>query len=168
VLIQEEDMATIDSTDFPFISEVSKEIVAQVAPEEVELFDDLAAEYYANPQPPDLAARASDDPLGFGLDAGIVAATPAVMAMVSVAFGFVWQAAVDSFKTESQDFIAHKVKELFQGKKQESAPKTLALTPAQLKEVRRLCIKEATDFGMCDKDAGQMADALAGRLAMRS
>jgi hypothetical protein len=53
-------------TDTPeskqLVIEVSRELVADIAPEELELVDELLDDYYAHPT----VHEAKDDPLGFG------------------------------------------------------------------------------------------------------
>lgn len=62
-------------------------IVARLAPDEIDLFDELAAEFFADPRPPGKPSL-RDDPCGFGADDFVVATTPAVLAVVVVTFGF--------------------------------------------------------------------------------
>ena len=50
--------------DRAFVAELSRDVIAEVAPEEIALFDQLVAEYYADPTAPDRAAQADDDALG--------------------------------------------------------------------------------------------------------
>jgi hypothetical protein len=152
-----------------FVTELSKEIVAEVAPEELALFDQLVTDYYQNPAPPDLTHRADDDALGFGLGEVLTAASPAATAMVSAVLGFVMQQAINAFHDESSDFIRSKVKGLFKrdkDKDQPSAGDALPFTRQQLKQARELALQEATRYGMEQAEAERMADALLRRLAL--
>lgn len=152
-----------DETTY-WIDEISKELVAEVAPEELDLFDELAEAYHANPNPPERTRGGGDSALGFGLDAAITAASPAAMAAVSACFGYLIQIAGDAFKDQTRDFITVQVKALF-GKKA-SAPVQLHLDPAQLARARDLAASEARRFGLSKDEADRLANALAGRLAM--
>jgi hypothetical protein len=145
------------------VDEISKELVAEVAPEELDLFEELAQEYHANPKPPQ-AARGGDDALGFGLDAAMAAASPAVMAAVTACLGFVLQVATDALKDQTKTAVQAQVKTLFAGKK--SGPAAINLTADQLARVRDLALGEARRFGLKKAEADRLADALAGRLAM--
>ncbi len=46
-----------------FAESIAQLIVAQVAPAELPIFDDLAALYFADPTPPDLSTTSYPDPL---------------------------------------------------------------------------------------------------------
>jgi hypothetical protein len=56
-------------------------IVTQVAPEELKQFSNWAAEFFANPVPPDLTSQAQLNPLGIGSGEVMVAATLAAAAV---------------------------------------------------------------------------------------
>jgi hypothetical protein len=152
------------SDEYIFIvMDISRDLVGEVAPEELDLFDDLAAEYRANPNPPKVT-RGGDDALGFGLDAAMIASSPAVMAAVSVTLGFVIQVASDLLKDHTKTAVQDQIRKLFAGRK--SGPVALTLTADQLARVRDLAASEARRFGLGRDEADRLADALAGRLAM--
>lgn len=148
------------------ITEISKEIVAEIAPEEMELFDDLIADYFDHPTPPVHAARQGDDPLAFGLETLVIAVTPAVAAAISGVIAYLWQEAVATAKEESAAAIKDKIKALFH---QESEGKVTLepLTKEQLVMVKKVAQKEAETWGMQPQMAQQMAIELVGRLALK-
>lgn len=61
-----------------FVQEISKSLVIQIAPEELDLFDELVEEYFQDPTPPNVSSSTPDDPLGFGSAETLVAITPAM------------------------------------------------------------------------------------------
>src|SRR4051812_7590548 len=130
-----------------FIQEISKSIVIQVAPEEVELFDDLVMEYFENPTPPDLSASATDDPLGFGLSETLVAVTPAAVAIVSAVLSHLMTESVKAAQEESAEVIKKKIKALFspekkdEGSAQKEGKDLPQLTKEQMEQVRKLAHK---------------------------
>lgn len=171
--------------DREFVADLTKEIVAEVAPEELDIFDSLLQEYYENPQPPDASAGASDDPLGFGLGETLIAVTPAATAMVYAVTSYILEAAVSQFKDEGAEFARNMVKKLFQERRKkkktgkepgakepgeaaeaaEKAPDAAVsapppLTQEQLKHAHEVAIAEARRFGMNEAQALVMADAL--------
>ena len=149
------------------VAALSMDIVAEVAPEELDLFDDLVDEYYEDPSPPDMSASARDSALGFGLGGALAAATPAATAMVSAVLGLVVQVATQAFQDESSDFIRDKVKSLFGGKKVETTTDApIPLTQDQLRRMREAALAEAQKFGMSGDEAERMADALFRRMAV--
>lgn len=156
-------MSAANSEYRDLVMDLSKEVIVSTEPDEVEMFDDLADEYFNDPTPPNLSASASDDALGFGLNELMVAASPAALAMVSVVINYVAKVALDTFKDEGTDFIKQKVKNWFQARTEEkSQPSSGLILPGspESKEVYEIAVLEAKRFGMSDQKAKQMADDL--------
>lgn len=148
-----------------YIGEVSKRIVTEVAPEELDLFDELIEEYFADPTPPDASAPTSDDPLAFGLGATLVAVTPAAAAIVSAVLTYVMTEAIKTIQEESAEAIKRKIKALFNPeKKDDEGPPPL--TRDQLEQVKKLARRQAKKFGMELDLANKMANALIGALVL--
>jgi hypothetical protein len=145
------------------VDEVSRDLVGEIAPEELDLFDELAQEYHADPNPPEVT-RGGDSALGFGMEAALIATSPAVMAAVTVGVGFVMQVATDALKDQTKGFIQDQVKKLFAGKKPDDV--NVQLNADQLAHLRDLAAKEASRFGLKKAEADRLADAIAGRVAM--
>lgn len=143
------------------ITDLSKQMVTQVAPEELDLFDELIEEYFDDPSPPDLSESDDDDALGFGLNGVVVAITPAAAAAASSAVGYILSEVLKSAQEEGAAVLAKKVRRLLNPK-----DKTEALTTEQLRQVRRLALTQAKVFGMEAGQARSMADALVGSLAL--
>ena len=145
-----------------FIKEISLDVVTQVAPEELDLFDELVQEYFEDPSPPDLSATVSDDPLGFGLAETLVAVTPAATALVSVVLSYLLTEVIKATQEEGAAVLKRKIKKLFNPDSQEASP----LTQPQLEQIKKLARKQAIQFGLNSKQAEQMAAALIGSLAL--
>lgn len=157
-------MSGTPSVDSELIVQLSRELLEEVAPEELDLFDELATEYHANPVPPDRSARTRDDALGFGLDAELIAISPAVIAAMTACLNFIVGIISESLKNQGETFINAQLKKLFEGKKPTDS--SLSLDTEQLRHVRKLTLHEARRFGMGKAEADKLADALIGRLAM--
>jgi len=157
-------MSTAQPEDWAFLSELAREIVGEVAPEEIEIFDELVEEYYRDPTPPDLEQRATDDALGFGLGEMLAAATPAVIAMTTVVFGFAVHVATQILVDESAEFTRSRIKGLLMGKKVEPVP----FRREHLIKARQLALEEAKKYGMVEDDAQHMADSLLRRMMTES
>jgi len=162
-------------TDTPegrkLVQEFSRDIVVVVAPEEIDLFDELVMEYFQDRTPPDLSAKPKDDPLGFGLGEVLIAATPAVAAMVDVVLNYLVNEIVKAAQGESAELIKRKIKGLFNPKKDEITEKSdednvVPLTKEQLEQVKKLAHKQAIKFGIGSEKADRMANALIGSLAL--
>lgn len=144
-----------------WIERLSREIVAEFAPEELPLFDELAQETFEHPRPPQGEERGGDDPLGFGMNETLVAITPAVSAMVSAAFAHLLGEVFKAAGEEEAKNLRERIKRLV-NKERSAAP----LTVEQLAQVRKLAQEQAQLFGVPAGQAQQLADALVGRLAL--
>jgi hypothetical protein len=149
--------------DRALIEELSQQVISEVAPEELDIFDDLSAEYFADPTPPDLNAQESDDALGFGLNEVLIAATPAANAMIGIVLAFAIQTVIQAAGDETSDFVRGRIKALFgKGAKQE-APR---FSQDQLRHMRQIAEAEAKRFGLDDQAAAAMADSLFRRMVL--
>ena len=146
-----------------FVQEVSKQLVSQFAPEELDIFDELYSEYKMHPAGlPSEQGR--DDPLGSGLGEMIVAITPAASAMATAVVSFVVSEVLKASQEEASEKIKAKVKGVFNPKASE---KQAPLSPEQLEKVKKLAAKRALDFGLSPEKAKQMSLALVGSLSIQ-
>ncbi len=151
--------------DRALLDDLAREVVGEVAPEELDLFDQLADEYHANPAPPDLTQPAGDDALGFGLGGALIAATPAVAAAASVVLGLVMQIGFAIVSDEASDQVRQRLRALL--RRDRTAPTAApTLDREQLRQIRQAALNEALRFGMAQDEAGRIADALLRRLAL--
>lgn len=172
------------------IDEISKGIVIQVAPEEVDLFDDLVQEYYENPTSETSSEAGKDDALGFGAQEMVVALTPAVVGMVKVVLDHILSESLDTVKDEGASWAQARIKALFksasttsakqentdsagdgteQVEKQAAPPdQGINLSKESLVKIQQLAKKQARSYGIASKEAEQMANALIGQLVLSS
>ena len=152
-------------TDTPegrqLIANLSRQVVDKTAPEELDMFDELLADYYANPHPPEKGAHADDDTLAFGVAEAFIAVTPVAAAVVSSMLTYILQEVIKTTQEEGAKAIAKKISDVINPQNKETA-----LTQDQLQQVRKQALKQAKAFGMDNKHAGKMADALIGRLVL--
>jgi hypothetical protein len=142
------------------VTEVSKQIVAEIAPEELEFVDELIEDYYANPAAP----QNRDNPLGFGSEL-LAAATPVIAMALQTLFNFVLTEIWGSAQKEGTELIAQKMKTLLNPDKEKSEP-ALGLTQEQLEKAKKLIKKEAIRGGMKAKKAEDLAMKIVGRIAL--
>jgi hypothetical protein len=146
-----------------FVRELSKQLVDQFAPEELEIFDELYSDYKEHPSG-HAPQQGADDALGSGLGEIMVAITPAASAMVTAVVSFVVSEVLKATQDEGSEKIKSKVKTLFNPK----APgKAASLSPEQMEQVQKLAAKRALDFGLSAQQAKQMSLALVGSLSMQ-
>jgi len=143
------------------VTEVSRELVAEVAPEELELVDELLDDYYANPT----VHEPTDNPLGFGSEF-LAASTPVIAMALQTLFNFILNEVWVSAQKESAVLIAQKMKVLFNPTKETAEP-LLGLTREQLEKAKQLIKKEAVRGGMKPKKAEDLALKIVARIALK-
>ncbi len=156
------------------VTEYTRQVVDQVAPEEGDIFDDLIGEYFANPVPPISDPKQSDDELGFGSGEILTAVTPAATAVVSAVLSYVKSEIIKSSQEETASAIKQKIKVLFadfnktaEVPSKKGKEEITQLTKEQLEVIRTVAVREGRAFGLHKNDAQKMALALIGILATR-
>ncbi len=142
------------------VEEISKDIVAQIAPEEMEMFDELLQEHFQNPE----SSTTDDEPLGFGGEL-MVAVTPVVAMVVEAVIKFLLEEVIKAAKQESVTLITQKVKTLFNPSREKKGALP-TLTQEQLERIKQLVRKEALRSGMKPKKAEDVALMITARLAL--
>jgi hypothetical protein len=143
------------------VTSASYDIVAQIAPEELDLFDELMADYYAKPSPATKGHATDDDPLAFGIEDVMVVATPAVAAMLTTAIGFVIKEVIKATQEESATVITARIRSLFHPE-----TGTAMLAKAELQHIYDIGLETAVDFGLPAEEGKLLAQALLTRFAL--
>jgi hypothetical protein len=140
---------------------VSREVVTQLAPEELPLFDGISEAHLADPGRGGSRHGDGDDVLGFGAGEAQVLLTPVALVVVTevakhVAVGL-------------SDAGGRSLRRLLGRRRPEAAPAPAPgpLTPEQLAEVRRAAARKAVELGLDRERSALLADAIVGRLAAR-
>ncbi len=144
-------MSPKGSMDQELVAKISKSIVREVAPEEIDLFDELLHDYFADPVPPDLTARPVDDPLGWGAGEVMVDATTAAAAMVSASLGFIADSTHDRTGGQLRQYLAAK---------QQDPTTSPLLSSDLLSALRQVALTTARQYGMDAERAEAMANAM--------
>ena len=142
------------------VTEVSRELVAEIAPEELEVVDELLDDYYANPT----VHESKDNPLGFGSEY-LAASTPVIAMVLQTLFNFILNEVWVAAQKESAILIAEKMKSLFNPKKEKTEP-ALGLTREQLEKAKQLVKKEAIRGGMNPQKAEDLALKVVARISL--
>jgi hypothetical protein len=147
-----------------YVHEISKKVVSRVAPEEVDLFEELLQQYFDNPHASALDSKAGDDPLGSGLAEPLLAATPAAAAMASAVIGFLVNEVMKAAQKETATMIKEKIPGLFvPDKKTGGSP---PVTKEQLDQIKNLARNQANLFGFTAENAEKMTNALIESLTL--
>jgi hypothetical protein len=137
-----------------FIEEVSRNLVENIAVDELEFFDELAVEYFADPHP----ISPKDTELGGGFDFP-AAVTPAVLAAVKA----VTKVAIErttALRTATGSVVRTRLTAMFGGASEPTDEQVEPLTDEQLESLKTLAHAEALRFGLDDDAARRMTNAL--------
>jgi hypothetical protein len=151
--------------DRAMLEEFAKQVLADVAPEELAVFDETAQEYHEDPEGV-LSASGRDEAVGFGLDIALL--TPYVLAVAAPVLAYLLRTVSDAAKKESQPLIAEWVHRLFRhgrsdtlAEPHETEP---TITPEEAAQVREVALARAHDLKLPDEKARLLADAIVGGL----
>ncbi|GAA4081256.1 hypothetical protein [Actinomadura miaoliensis] len=140
--------------------------VAAVAPQELDLFDETSAAFFA--LPPKARTAPSKEPLGMGLEvAEAIVSAVALGVAVDV---------VTQLSTRALDAAGGRVKSRLgrllrrskrdRVRQDESLPLPAPLPPERLADLREIAVERAKALGLSDDQAELLADAIIGGLAV--
>ena len=95
------------------VSEVARELLAQLAPQEKALFRSISESYFKNPEKTLSDNSAKDEMLGFGAAETITLLTPVVLAVSGDVIKFLLGEAQKAMQSESTSVINETVKSWF-------------------------------------------------------
>jgi hypothetical protein len=148
------------------VTEVSKDLITQLAPQEKALFQPISEAYFKNPEKTLSENKAKDEMLGFGAAEAVTLLTPVILAVSGDVIKFLIAEAQKAVQSESTDLINETVKGWFgkfHAKEDKKSPPPL--TPDQLEQVRKVAMKKAKQLSLSDKNTKLLADAIVGSLA---
>jgi len=149
------------------VSEVARELLAQLAPQEKALFRSISESYFKNPEKTLSDNSAKDEMLGFGAAETITLLTPVVLAVSGDVIKFLLGEAQKAMQSESTSVINETVKSWFNKFRQNDDKKSpLPLTPEQLEQVRKIAIKKAQQLKLSEKNTKLLAEAIVGSFAI--
>lgn len=157
-----------DREDQQLLSDIARELIADIAPQELPLFRATSAAYFADPERVEKERGGNDAMLGFGVDAAIASWTPIVLTVTSAVVGFLREEIKDSAKGETSGLVGAWMKQLFKKfRPPDDGEGTVPpLTPEQLTQVREQALKKARQLKLPPGQAGMLADAIVGGLAV--
>lgn len=163
-------MSTLDAPDLinlterrELVSALTSETLADVAPEEAEVFA-AHQQWYVEGigTPPE---RGRDEQSGFGVEL-LPALLPLVIQSVKIAVGWIIDAASDQAKKETQSAVRNWIRRHLHH--EVAAPATPAgLPPEALRQIHDEIMSVLLTMNADPTDAGVVSDAVVGRLATR-
>jgi hypothetical protein len=155
-------------------AELSREVLAELAPHELPLFQPISQAYFADPRRAG-AGSGKDEMLGFGVAGAEALVTPALLAIVSQVVAFLFEQVKESASKEGSALAIEWVRWVMGRARPPAVASALAataagvpagLTTAQIARVREMVIKRAAELKVAPAKAELLADAVAGKLAV--
>lgn len=158
-----------NSTHNELIADLGRDLITQIAPQEIPIFRMNSEAYFKDPQKALSVQNGKDETLGFGGGEIAFFLTPIVLAVTNEIVKFLIEEIKKSVKTESASIINETVKKLFKkfyaiDKKNTPQP----LTPGQIEHIRKLSFAKACQLNLDEAKANFLADALVGSLVTTS
>jgi hypothetical protein len=158
-----------DPTQAQLIAELSRDLVAQTAPQELPLFRPISEAYFKDPEKTLKREAGKDEMLGFGAGVAVTFLTPIVLAIMTQVVSFLIEEIGKSLRSEGSSLTSDIVKRMFRKFRGGESPEGKAppaLTPQQLAQVRELALEKAQQLNLPPNQAGLLADSIVGSLAV--
>ncbi len=152
----------------PDVAVLAREVVAEVAPQELPLFTAISRVYARDPERAVKANDSKDEMLGFGVLAAAPLLTPIVIAVAEFVLRFVGSELLRAAKNEGSgviDSALHSLAVKVTGPAKTSPPTPARLTPQQRSEIRAVAVQRALALRLAAPKAEQLADSLVATLA---
>lgn len=153
------------------IIDLSRNVIAEVAPEELPLFRPLGKAYLQNPEKIGEDPSSGDEMLGFGVGETVTLITPYVFPIISSVVIYLAREVGDALKEESSALVDDRVKLLFRRfRPAEEETKKLPppLSREQLRQVHTLATEKARQLNLPEEQAQMLADGITSSLAVAS
>lgn len=158
-----------NQTTNQLVSDISRDVLSEVAPQEMPLFRAASQAYFKNPNTTPTQKTGDDDMLGFGAGEAVTLLTPYLLPATAEVIKFLAEEVKKAVSEEGASLIGEKVKSLFKKYRNpdESKNKVPPLTAEQLAQVQAIAMKEARRLRLSDKNTKLLANAIAGSLAVK-
>lgn len=152
---------TIDASERDDLTrELGRLAVHRAAPDELAIFDDLAVEYFADPQAA-LRPPNRDETLGFGLDLTLL--TPYVLAVIAYVLPLLNDMLSEAAKEQGSALIGSWLGHLI---RREPRPAAVGLSVEQARQVQAVAFEQARRAGLDDGRARLVADSIVGAVTV--
>jgi hypothetical protein len=158
-----------DSTYNQLVSEVARDLITQIAPQELPLIRATSEAFFKDPDKVLSTRSGKDDMLGFGTGEVVTLLTPITLAVTTEVISFLSEEIKKTIKDESANIVSVSVKALFKKFRPEEKPEKQLpppLTGEQLARVREIALKKARQLKLSERNARLLADSLVGSLAL--
>ena len=154
-----------DSVYNQTVTEVARDLLTQLAPQEKALFRSISESYFKNPEKTLADNKAKDELLGFGAAETVTLLTPIILSVSGDVIKFLFAEAQKAMQSESTSLINETVKSWFGKLRQKDDKKSPPpLTADQLEQVRKIAMQKAKQLKLSEKNTRLLADAIVGSL----
>ena len=143
---------------------LSKEVVREIAPDELDLYQDIEEEFFKNPDAfIEKDTKKKEKMLGFiGSGIGEQFLTVTVLPIVLGVIGYVGTSGIEALKKEASKGLIRKIEKKF-GEKESTDSH---FSKDKIGEIREYAFNKAKSMGMDVEKAGILADSLIGKLVL--
>lgn len=152
----------------PSAADLARDVVGQLAPDELPAFDVIASPYLRDPSRAERRLCAgSDDPLGVDLGSAIIVLTPVVTLVCGSVATALAQGVTTEVSSRSKKFTGRLLDRLGRWHRHRDTIEAFDWTAGQLDEIRAVAVARATALGVKQGQAETIADAVVGALVLR-
>jgi hypothetical protein len=149
------------------IADVARDIVTQIAPQELPLFRATSTAYFKDSNKLSKRQAGRDEMLGFGIRETVPLLTPTVLFVMTGVVTFVTGAVKDPLVECDVNLINHRAKKMFkkfrfEGKNETNNPSPLTLQ--QIAHVRKLAYERFLQLKLYGAQANTLTDAVVATL----
>ena len=184
-------MATLTSEQL--ISDVGRDVIGEIAPQELPLYRANSTAYFKDPQKALSRQESREQKLGFGAGTSVTLLTPVVLAVLTEVVKFVSDEVKKNLQEEGSELIGETIKGMFRKFRAKEAverelapdaavaapvpatepspepaetPPRFALSAEQIAAVRRIAVERAALLRLSERTAQLLADSIAASLVV--
>ncbi|WP_250517186.1 hypothetical protein [Caballeronia sp. INDeC2] len=147
------------------IRDLSRDVLTQIAPQELPLFTTVSAAWFADPAAAKKASKGRDAALGFGTDPLSILITPLILQVVSEIVPILGGIALKATETAVGEEVSTLVRKMFR-REEADADTAPALTSEQLGEVHRHVIAAGERLRLESAQTQRLADAVVAQFVL--
>lgn len=149
-----------DLTQKELVVEIARDVVTQIAPQELPIFQAVSDTYFADPGNTLKSLKSEDRMLGFGLDPTAILLTPVILHVMSEIFQFLTPIAKKAVEDGLGNEISQIIKRMFSRFHSSKPP---VLNNDQIKLIHKNVLMAAKNLRLSDDKAALLANAVAGQ-----
>lgn len=156
-------VATASPEERQLAVEFAAAVLGEAAPDEVPALDDLAAEFFADPQ---RAVQRDDRDESLALGAELALVTPYVLAVAVPLVQWLGSLVADGAKEALTPLVADRIRAFFRRTPARSAAASEGLSAEQARTAWQITVDRLRSMGVPDAEARTIAESVAGALVV--